>query len=124
MVIYQSRLFIKPIPYKVKATIIRGVPAVYTPDEYKRYKEILSMLVRRDYNRIQEFRVYSLELIFNLATDKYTSKNAGDVDNLSKGVLDALQGVIWNNDAKIIRLDASKYPAVENSIYICVEGFN
>ncbi len=124
MVIYQSRLFIKPVPYKVRTTIIRGTPTVYTPEDYKHYKQLLAYYVSSEYHRQQFFRVYSLQLIFNLATEHYTSKNAGDLDNLSKGVLDALQGIIWKNDAQIIQLDVSKYPAIENSIYICAEGFN
>lgn len=124
MVIYQSRIFIKPVPYKVRTTVINGTPTVYTPDDYKYYKELLAYYVANEYKCQQFFRVYKLQLIFNLATEKYTSKNAGDLDNLSKGVLDALQGIIWKNDAQIIQLEVSKYPAMDYSILICVEGFN
>ena len=122
MLIYQTTLDIKPKPYPYSRLSSSG--NVYIPADFKNYKNVISEFVSYDYIKIKDFNIYTVELIFNLATSNYTSKNAGDVDNLAKGILDALQGIIWNNDAQVTRLKVSKYPAVKPSIYILVEGFD
>ena len=32
-----------------------------------------------------------------------------DIENLSKGILDALNGIIWRDDAQIVRLEVEKW---------------
>lgn len=43
-----------------------------------------------------------------------TARNFGDVDNLSKSVLDAVTGVAFTDDAQITRLIAEKFTDKEN----------
>ncbi|MCE7937131.1 MAG: RusA family crossover junction endodeoxyribonuclease [Chloroflexi bacterium CFX6] len=38
----------------------------------------------------------------------YRFKRRGDVDNLLKAVLDALQGVVWHDDAQVDAIDARR----------------
>jgi Holliday junction resolvase RusA-like endonuclease len=38
------------------------------------------------------------------------SRRAVDIDNLSKAVLDALQGVLWDNDRLVVELHVGKVP--------------
>ncbi len=38
----------------------------------------------------------------------YRYKRRGDVDNLLKAVLDALQGVVWNDDAQVDAIEARR----------------
>lgn len=32
----------------------------------------------------------------------------GDIDNLAKGILDAMKGVLWNDDKQVVRLSVTK----------------
>ena len=45
-----------------------------------------------------------------------------DLDNLVKGVLDACQGVLWDNDSEIYCICADKKYAEDNGILINVVG--
>lgn len=122
MVIYDKFISIKPRPYPgVKRNDRTG--EFYTPEWYKDYKNELRRAVQATYQSNVFPPIFAVELKFFLNTPKYTSKNAGDVDNLSKAVLDALQGVIWLNDAQIIQLIISKYPSLKPGIYIYVQSF-
>ena len=51
-----------------------------------------------------------------------SSRRAGDIDNLTKAVLDACNGIIWADDSQVVRLTAAKYtsnfPRVEIDIAI------
>ena len=47
-----------------------------------------------------------------------------DLDNLTKAVLDALNGVAWYDDAQIIELSVSKRYIHSPSIYIIIEPKN
>ena len=50
---------------------------------------------------------------------KVTSRRFGDADNLAKGVLDALNQIIWADDSQIVSLTAEKYqgtPKIEVEI--------
>ena len=40
-----------------------------------------------------------------------TSRRFGDLDNLAKSVIDALNGVIWLDDAQIVKLELEKIQA-------------
>lgn len=42
------------------------------------------------------------------AMNRYFHTSAPDIDNLSKLVMDALNGIIWHDDSYIARLDAKK----------------
>ena len=121
MVIYDGFVSIKPRPYPYTQKSSTGT--VYTPRWYKEYKEEIRRAVQATYHSIVFPPTYAVELKFYLNTPKYTSKNAGDVDNLAKAVLDALQGVIWLNDAQIIQLTLSKYPSLKPGISIYVQAF-
>lgn len=49
---------------------------------------------------------------------KHTKKP--DVDNLVKAVLDALNGVAWEDDSQIVRLSASKEYSAEPYVYLYI----
>lgn len=122
MVLYDKFIPITPRPYPYpKTSHVTG--KVYTPDWYKAYKNEIGYIVREDFHCDVFPPIFAVELRFNLKTPKYTSKNAGDVDNLAKGVLDALTGIVWDDDGKITQLVVSKYPSLNPGIYIYIQGF-
>lgn len=49
-----------------------------------------------------------------------TGKRYGDIDNLAKGILDALTGIIWKDDAQIVDLRVCKRLADEPFIDIII----
>ena len=47
-----------------------------------------------------------------------------DVDNLLKSVLDGLNGIVYNDDSQIVRIEADKaYEGVVGvpSVYVCIQ---
>lgn len=43
-----------------------------------------------------------------------TSQSFGDVDNHLKAIFDALQGIVFSNDAQIVRCEVEKHTDAEN----------
>ena len=83
----------------------------YLPERSRRYREILQADVRAqlpaDFVPFEED-----DLICRLKFYRKfrpSSRRFGDIDNLSKAALDAAQGIIFADDAKIISLSAEKF---------------
>jgi len=51
------------------------------------------------------------------------TKKSGDIDNFIKAVLDAGNGVLWDDDCRVYHVEASKYyaqcPGQEGVVIIC-----
>lgn len=47
-----------------------------------------------------------------------------DVDNLAKSVLDALNGIIYDDDVQVVELTVRKFYAVEPGVLVQVEHIN
>ena len=45
-----------------------------------------------------------------------------DIDNLQKSILDAANGILWNDDSQIVHLNSSKLYAQESKIEIKILG--
>lgn len=81
----------------------------YEEKRLKEYKEVLKwcFMVKMEGKpptpapvavTIKFFRQYSA-----------TSRRAGDIDNLTKAVLDACTGVLWLDDSQVVGLTAAKF---------------
>lgn len=86
-------------------------------DEAKQYKETVAMLARCD--GIQRL---SGPVVVRVAV--YRERKIGDLDNFLKVLLDALQGIFYNNDAQIRELHATldddrHSPRVEVTVISC-----
>lgn len=55
---------------------------------------------------------------------KATSRRFGDVDNLTKAVLDACNGIVWNDDAQVVKISAEKFSADTPRLEIEIEGID
>ena len=64
------------------------------------------------------------DIKFFCRTKKITSRKAGDVDNLAKSVLDALNGVIWKDDSQIVQCSLAKFHSETPCIMVEVETLN
>lgn len=56
---------------------------------------------------------------FSIVITNYYSEMAPDVDNIIKPILDALQGVIYDDDSQVLQVTSRKVPLTED---LNVEG--
>ncbi len=105
-----------------------GSNKVYMDSQYISYKQIIAaeavnrqnhLILRDNYKPCDVFFAtptrMSISFFFKIGKSKSVANNLGnpcvnqmDIDNLSKGVMDALQGVLYKNDNIITSLSASK----------------
>jgi Holliday junction resolvase RusA-like endonuclease len=46
-----------------------------------------------------------------------------DLDNVAKGVLDAMNGIVYKDDVQVVRLAVQKHYSTEPSVYIMVREY-
>jgi Holliday junction resolvase RusA-like endonuclease len=46
-----------------------------------------------------------------------------DIDNIAKGILDAMNGIVYKDDVQVIRLTLQKHYSTEPSVYIMVHEY-
>ena len=79
----------------------------YLPKRSKDFKEELAQLVKLKRPKCSEKPLkVTLHFYKNV---KATGKTYGDLDNLAKAVLDALNGILWQDDSQITELHAYKH---------------
>ncbi len=117
--------YTEPIPKgRPRFRIFRGHVSTYTPTKTAIYEKLIAETYKDQAQCFQFSREQALNvrLRFGLGIPKSTSKYkvkemlAGlskhikkpDIDNLIKSVLDALNGIAWEDDAQIVRVTASK----------------
>ena len=125
-----KELFIKTVP------IPKGRPRFYgghavTPEKTRKYEKLIreswthgivegkSIMVDIEF-RLQIPQSYSKKKKAELEWTPHNKKP--DLDNLVKAVLDALNGVAFEDDALISDINASKTYAEEPGVYIMVHG--
>lgn len=82
----------------------------------------------------EQYRPLAIQLEFGLPVPKSTSKKKAsdmlcqiilptkkpDIDNLTKSVMDALNGVAWHDDAQVVQLEARKNYAEDPYILMII----
>ena len=102
-------------------------PRVYNkiavdPPKCKQFKQDLAMLVkslRRGSALLTGELAVELHIFRNFKS--VTSKRYGDIDNLVKGIFDALTGVLWIDDRQISKLIVTKNLADTPRVDLSVE---
>tara|TARA_R110000868_G_scaffold208537_3_gene458017 strand:- start:497 stop:925 length:429 start_codon:yes stop_codon:yes gene_type:complete len=46
-----------------------------------------------------------------------------DIDNIAKGILDAMNGIVYKDDVQVIRLSLEKYYSTDPNVYIMVREY-
>ena len=78
------------------------------PPKCKAFKKELAMLVK-SFQRESALLEGELKVEIHIYRKfKVTSKRYGDIDNLVKGILDAMTGVLWQDDKQISSLYVTK----------------
>ena len=108
---------ISPKPQsRPRSTVVKGRIKVYEDKEAKIYKEAIKIVCKnRIKEKIQKPNPVSLHIIFYL---KNISTKKPDVDNLSKAILDALNGLLFDDDAQVIYLVSEKIQSDSESVVI------
>lgn len=126
-----------PVPQgrpRTRIVVGRGKPfaTVYDPQNSRSWKQTVAVQVQAslpaDWSLLEG--PLRLELIFRLPRPKSARKaevypaKRPDWDNLSRGVTDVLEGVLYHNDAQIVAATVSKHygdrPGVEIDIGECL----
>ena len=92
---YKGHAVDPPASRKFKADVAEFVAAYKVVDKLIDYPINVTILIYRSIKK------------FNGKTG-VTGKRYGDIDNLAKGILDALTGILWKDDAQIVKLHVCK----------------
>lgn len=97
--------------------------AVFTAPAAREYADIIRAAAVRAMEGREPFeQLVSVNLSF--ARDTFCDwKRFGDVDNLSKVVLDAMNGIVYIDDSLVIELTADKLFDVFSYVKVCVKLF-
>ena len=106
---------------------------VYTPNSTKVFEEICRLSYGNRYYFDKEY--ISIKIVFKFKVPKSYSKkkyseaiegkirpSTNDIDNLSKSVLDGLNGKAWKDDRYIYRIEAEKIFADKDCIEVVIES--
>ena len=99
----------------------------YQPKPKMAYKKTIAQIAKlRMGSTPPTTKPLIVRLWFEYATAKKQSMGAfkttrPDIDNLLKGFLDALNGIVWQDDAQICRISASKNYGEKDAIYLEIE---
>jgi len=81
----------------------------YTPKRTKQYEAYVALLARQAMgDREPEKGLLCVSLVF------YRARRNADIDNCTKSVMDAIQGVVFNNDNQVVDLHAQWFRDKEN----------
>lgn len=97
----------------------------YDPPKSKAFKQTVRLLAKQQWHREPLTGQLNIKLTFfrklqkNLSKKERLERVSGvhrptvkpDLDNYIKGALDALNGLIWLDDNRIVKLDAEKFYA-------------
>lgn len=92
----------------------------YEPKRITEYKDTIRTIAKIHMQGLEPFsKLVKVSISFR-RNKRLGSKMFGDIDNLSKAVLDALNGVCFNDDALVVKLVAEKEDDMHEGVDIIV----
>lgn len=114
----------EPVPW-ARARTCRG--RFFTLPRVREYQRGLQAELRRFYTDLPIEGALRLELIFQVTKPKSVRRVyphvKPDIDNLTKCVLDAFNGLLWIDDAQIVSLEAMKVYHERPGVHLTVKPF-
>ena len=96
------------------------------PKKYKEHKQFIALKARhfKPFGNVP----LEVEFLFGFKASKTASKNKysmprGDVDNLCKTYLDALEGILYENDTLVVKVSARKMYSTDDFVFITMKEF-
>lgn len=82
----------------------------YDPPKCAKFKSDFATLVKAAF-KDDKLLNYPLKVEIKIFRNfkRPTARRYGDIDNLAKGILDALNGILWQDDSQIVSLKVDKY---------------
>ena len=125
---------VKPIPKaRPRASYFGGIARIYTPKRTKDVEQEIAQIARKRLPNEPLRSPVSISMVFCMPIPKSTSlknrrklegtphvKKTGDIDNLIKTVLDALNGIAWEDDSQVFDVSAKKIHSREPSIELSI----
>ena len=100
----------KPVSYK---RVTHGKTPHYPP-EYKNYRNAVS-LVARSVMRGRDYTEKPVSIVLKVYQPlKVTNLHSGDVDNHLKGILDALNEIVFKDDKQVVQATVYKFKDANN----------
>lgn len=118
-----------------KTRVVGGFVKHYSPKKTKDYEQAIAQYYATSKGVFFEKDVpLRVSLYFGMPVPKSTSKKKTmemvtgyishtkrpDVDNLAKAVIDALNGVAWDDDSQIVQLSVHKDYTSKPSVYLSI----
>jgi Holliday junction resolvase RusA-like endonuclease len=106
-----------------------GLMKTLTPESTREYEKRIAVMAGREMSRLGlkpcEHPI-KMSAIFHLKGDPEgpwpTAQRDGDLDNMEKALLDALNGVVWTDDRLVVEKMSVKKTSVKEGIHIVVES--
>lgn len=128
---------IMPTPKaRPRAQIFSGRVHIFTPKTTADYERKIASYYQQSSKafKFDKDQAICVSIVFGMPIPKSTPKSRKqamaqgiirhtkrpDIDNLAKAVLDALNGVAWDDDSQIVKLTASKEYSVEPYVYLYI----
>ena len=128
---------ITPTPWqRPKTRVVKGWVQHYEPAKTKNYEKAIADYYKQSSRgfKFDKDQAVIVNMVFGMPIPKSAPKvkqvnmckgnirhtKRPDVDNLVKAVLDALNGVAWEDDSQIVRLSASKEYSSEPYVYLYI----
>lgn len=127
---------IEPVPQlRPRVSSLGGYVRVYDPPKVKQFKSLLRSLAVNQYSRPPMLGPLSVSLTFYRPVQSSISRSERerrlsneskpvvkpDTDNYIKSTLDALNGVLWHDDAQIVKLTGEKRYSDKPKITVSVK---
>lgn len=122
MVSFKVNITPKPAPRPRTVATPNGNVKIYMPNDYKEY---IAEIQRQVYPYVLEYKSNEL-LVMDVIFRKNVpprQKRFGDADNLLKGVMDALIGYAYFDDAQVIKASVTKIQSEDEGIDIKIGSF-
>ena len=103
----------------------------YTPEKTRSFETAVKLFLKKEFRGKKPYsQALTVSLVFHVKRPKSVSATKRplptvkpDIDNLVKGVLDCLNGIVIEDDAQVVSLAAEKRYAQQGSIWIGVSEY-